>query len=154
MDTRKAKIENKSTLTDSDYGTAESWNNVQDPAAIYSIYKKAPCNDVLVTGGISKYYQSSSLAPVDYNKLSLALNYGDATEYAPLAAYGGVMPAAPGGTPAPAPAPAAGGATPVVTPTTSTSMMAPRLRAVAAGGNGGSYYSPNQQTFSVWRTPY
>jgi len=135
MNTREARLESRSTLTDSDYGTSDTWGNVEDPSAIYSIYRRAPCNSVLVTGGISAYNQATSLAPVDYNKLKLSLNYGDATEYASLATYGGVTPATPA----------------VVTPATPATPA--QLRA-SSGGNGISYYSPNQQTFSTWRTPY
>ena len=33
-----------------------------DPQAIYSIYKKAPCNDVLVTGGITQYTSAQAFS--------------------------------------------------------------------------------------------
>jgi hypothetical protein len=168
MDTRKAKIENKSTLTDSDYGTQDTWGNVDDASAIYSIYKRAPCNNVLVTGGVNQYTSAAVYSPVDYDKLSLSLNYGDATDYAPIAFYGQshpvsggsqqTPPAAPANvTPAPAPAavvsPApVAPAAPAVTPSTATSMS--RSFRAAAPAQSSSFYAPNNQQFSTWRVPY
>ena len=57
------KFETKATLTDSDYGRLIPGAPQRWASAIYSIYKKPPCNTVLVTGGISSYDQASSLAP-------------------------------------------------------------------------------------------